>query len=112
MKEFKDKVAVVTGAASGIGRALAERCVQEGMKVVLADVEEGALAQAEKELKQTGADVLAVLTNVAQESAVEALAHKLLRSLAKSTCSLTMLVLAQEGLSGRVQWQIGSGQWA
>ena len=36
MKDFKDKVAVITGAASGIGRALAERCVQEGMKAVLA----------------------------------------------------------------------------
>ena len=37
MKEFRDKVAVITGAASGIGRGLAERCAQEGMKVVLAD---------------------------------------------------------------------------
>ena len=35
MKEFRDKVAVITGAASGIGRAVAERCAQEGMKVVL-----------------------------------------------------------------------------
>jgi NAD(P)-dependent dehydrogenase (short-subunit alcohol dehydrogenase family) len=39
MEEFKGKVAVITGAASGIGRALADRCAQEGMKVVLADVE-------------------------------------------------------------------------
>ena len=42
MKEFKDKVAVITGAASGIGRGLAERCADEGMKVVLADIEEAA----------------------------------------------------------------------
>jgi NAD(P)-dependent dehydrogenase (short-subunit alcohol dehydrogenase family) len=39
MKECKDKVAVITGTASGIGRALAERCAHEGMKVVLADVD-------------------------------------------------------------------------
>ena len=39
MKQFKNKVAVITGAASGIGRAIAERCVQEGMKVILADIE-------------------------------------------------------------------------
>ncbi len=44
MKDFQDKVAVVTGAASGIGRALAGKSAQEGMKVVLADVEENALS--------------------------------------------------------------------
>jgi NAD(P)-dependent dehydrogenase (short-subunit alcohol dehydrogenase family) len=49
MKEFTGKVAVVTGAASGIGRGLAERCAREGMKVVLADVDEAALAQADSE---------------------------------------------------------------
>ncbi|KKN54614.1 hypothetical protein LCGC14_0590370 [marine sediment metagenome] len=38
MKEFKDKVAVITGAGSGIGFALAERCALEGMKVMLADI--------------------------------------------------------------------------
>jgi NAD(P)-dependent dehydrogenase (short-subunit alcohol dehydrogenase family) len=48
MKEFKDKVAVITGAASGIGFGLAEHAANEGMKVVLADVEETALLQAEK----------------------------------------------------------------
>ena len=38
MKEFKDRTAVITGAASGIGRAIAEQCAREGMKVVLADI--------------------------------------------------------------------------
>jgi NAD(P)-dependent dehydrogenase (short-subunit alcohol dehydrogenase family) len=45
MKEFKGKVAVITGAASGIGRAIAERCVREGMTIVLADIEEASLAK-------------------------------------------------------------------
>jgi len=40
MKNFNGKVAVITGAASGIGRGIAERCVKESMKVVLADIEE------------------------------------------------------------------------
>ena len=43
MKELKGKVAVITGSASGMGRAVAERFAQEGMKVVLADVEQKAL---------------------------------------------------------------------
>ena len=38
MKEFKNKVAVITGAASGIGVGLAERCAEEGMKIVIADI--------------------------------------------------------------------------
>jgi len=78
MKEFKDKVAVITGAASGIGRAIAERCAHEGMKVVLADIEEEALAQTEKDMKDAGWDVLSVLTDVSKFSDVEALAQKTL----------------------------------
>ena len=78
MKTFKDKVAVITGAASGIGRAIANRCAREGMRVVLADVEDSALAQAEAELKATGADVLAVLTDVSKAGDVEELAKKTL----------------------------------
>ena len=58
MKEFSGKVAVITGAASGIGRGLADRCAEEGMKVVLADLDEEGLAQAESELQATGATTL------------------------------------------------------
>ncbi|TMD48378.1 MAG: SDR family NAD(P)-dependent oxidoreductase, partial [Chloroflexi bacterium] len=63
MKEFQGKVAVVTGAASGIGRALAERCAQEGMRVVLAGINEQTLMQASQELRDEGASVLAVQTD-------------------------------------------------
>ncbi len=76
MKDFKGKVAVVTGGASGIGWGLAERCAAEGMKVVIADVEEAALKQAEKTLKARGADVLAVRTDVSKIADVAALAQK------------------------------------
>ena len=76
MKEFKDKVAVVTGAASGIGRAMAKRFAVEGMKVVLADIEQGALAETEGEMKASGATVLAVSTDVSKATDVEALAKK------------------------------------
>ena len=80
MKEFKGKVAVITGAASGIGRALAERCVQEGMKVVLADVEVETLRRTEESMKAAGATVLAVRTDVSQARDVEALAEKTLEA--------------------------------
>ncbi len=78
MKEFNGKVAAVTGAASGIGRGIAEKCVSEGIKVVLADVDEEALAKTEKELRATGGEVLAVRTDVSKRSDVEELARKTL----------------------------------
>jgi NAD(P)-dependent dehydrogenase (short-subunit alcohol dehydrogenase family) len=78
MKEFRDKVAVVTGGASGIGRALAERFAAEGMKVVLADVEEDALRLAEAEMREKGVDVLGVRTNVSKSEDLEKLAEQTL----------------------------------
>ena len=78
MKEFIGKVAVITGAANGIGRAIAERCVGEGMKVVLADVDEVGLAKAETELKTAGGTVLGVRTDVSKRSDVELLARRAL----------------------------------
>jgi len=76
MKEFKDKVAVITGAASGIGLGIARRAVKEGMKVVLADIEEEALKQAEEELRSAGAEVISVVTDVTKRENVENLAQK------------------------------------
>ena len=64
MKDFKNRVAVVTGAASGIGRGLADRFAAEGMSVVLADVEQPALDDAAAEIAATGASTLAVRTDV------------------------------------------------
>ena len=73
MDQFEGKVAVVTGAASGIGRALIDRFAAAGMKVVLADVEEEALAKAEAEVQTTGAETLSVVTDVADRPSVDAL---------------------------------------
>ena len=74
MKELKGKVAVVTGGASGIGRAMAERFASEGMKVVLADVEQQALDRTESEMKAKGATVASKRTDVSRGEDVEALA--------------------------------------
>ena len=63
LRQFNGRVAVVTGAASGIGRALAERFAAEGMRIVLADVEEPALDVAVHELRERGHDVIGVVTD-------------------------------------------------
>ena len=71
-------VAVITGAASGIGRGLAERFAAEGMKVVLADVDKEQLVKLEADLSAKGATVLAVRTDVSKASEVEDLAAQTL----------------------------------
>jgi NAD(P)-dependent dehydrogenase (short-subunit alcohol dehydrogenase family) len=80
VKELSGRVAVVTGAAGGIGRALAERFAGEGMRVVLADVDAAALAGAERALRERGAEVLAVPTDVSRADAVAALAERTLEA--------------------------------
>src|SRR5208282_2295846 len=79
MKDVKDKVAVITGAASGIGRGMAESFVEAGMKVVLSHVDRHALEVTAKMLKDAGADVHAVVTDVSKPEQVEALAKETLK---------------------------------
>ncbi|HEX8804987.1 MAG TPA: SDR family NAD(P)-dependent oxidoreductase [Acidimicrobiales bacterium] len=74
MKDLEGKVAVVTGGAGGIGRALVERLAAERMRLVLADVEEPALDAAVSELRAAGADATGVPTDVTSAASVEALA--------------------------------------
>jgi len=76
MKEFQDRVAVVTGGASGIGRALARAFLAEGMKVVIADVEAPALEATAKELGADGGQVMGVVTDVTRPESVHALAER------------------------------------
>lgn len=70
MQEFKNRVAVVTGGASGIGRAIAERCVAEGMRVMLADIEAPALNEAAAAMNAVPYQV-----DVSDANAVEAMAE-------------------------------------
>jgi NAD(P)-dependent dehydrogenase (short-subunit alcohol dehydrogenase family) len=76
MRDVAGKVAVITGAASGIGRGMAESFAAAGMKVVLSDVEEEALTETADALRDEGADVHAVVTDVSKAEQVQALADE------------------------------------
>ncbi|MBI2760095.1 MAG: SDR family NAD(P)-dependent oxidoreductase [Chloroflexi bacterium] len=83
MRTFEGKVAVVTGAASGMGKAFADRFARAGMKVVLADVEDKALQATVQEFTQREYDVLGVRTDVSSVESVEDLARKALDAYGK-----------------------------
>lgn len=72
---FEDRVAVITGAAGGIGKAMAERFARAGMKLVLSDVDEGLLAQTTQALREADADVVMLKADVANPASVNALAN-------------------------------------
>ena len=116
MKEFQGKVAVVTGAVSGIGLALAERCAQERMRVVLADMEEQALMQASQELKAAGAQILAIPTDVAKAGDVEALAQQAFDTygavhLLFNNAGVSAESIIWEGTLADWEWTIGVNLW-
>ncbi len=83
LTEFEGRVAVVTGAASGIGKALCERFAREGMKVVMADVENDQLREAAREIETLGSEILAVRTDVSQADDLSALAEATLERFGK-----------------------------
>jgi NAD(P)-dependent dehydrogenase (short-subunit alcohol dehydrogenase family) len=78
MEDCRDRVAVVTGGASGIGRAMAERFAAEGMRLVLADLEEAALAATVADLDAAGAAVVGVVADVSVAGDVAAVRDRAL----------------------------------
>lgn len=94
MKDVADKVAVVTGAASGIGLGLCRELARRRCRVVLADVEEDALERAKRSLVDAGARVHAVVTDVTSPESVGALAEQTLRH-----CSRVDLLFNNAGVS-------------
>ncbi|MFI9532874.1 SDR family oxidoreductase [Nocardia fusca] len=104
MKLEAGQVAVVTGAANGIGRAVAAALVDRGLQVVVADVEAGTLARTAAEL---GDQVLAVPTDVADIDQVRALADRTLAAFGRVD-----LVVNNAGVgAGGPSWDIAPAEW-
>jgi len=117
MKDFENRVAVVTGAASGMGLAFAHRFADEGMSVVLADVESEPLAMAEAALQAKGARTLAVRANVMTEADVNRLAdeafatfgnvHVLCNNAGVAATGATLRMRAWESPLADWEWTLG-----
>jgi NAD(P)-dependent dehydrogenase (short-subunit alcohol dehydrogenase family) len=107
MKQFKERVAVVTGGASGIGRAMAMRFAREGMHIVLADIEQAALDQTKAHFEALGTKVLAVRTDVSKAQDVEALAERTLKAF-----GAVHLVCNNAGVApGGLAWEHSVKDW-
>jgi NAD(P)-dependent dehydrogenase (short-subunit alcohol dehydrogenase family) len=109
MDEFAGKVAVVTGAGSGMGKAFARRFAAEGMKVVAADVQAGALARTVEQLRADGAEALGVPTDV---SSAEAL-HRLAEAAGKEFGDVHLLCnnAGVEGFLDGAIWEATDKDW-
>ncbi|HEY7270706.1 MAG TPA: SDR family NAD(P)-dependent oxidoreductase, partial [Dehalococcoidia bacterium] len=115
MRDFKGKAAVVTGGASGIGKAMAERFAQEGMTVVLADFERDALSATEADFKAREHKVLAVWTDVSKPESVEGLADTVRREFGAPAvlCNNAGVVAESDlGMSNpKRMWELSLKEW-
>ena len=116
MKSFKDKVAVITGGASGFGREFARIGVAHGMKIVLADVQRDALEATRAELTAQGAQVLAHPTDVSKAADVAALAKAAVDAfgsihLVFNNAGVGSGGLAWENTEKDWQWVLGVNLW-
>jgi NAD(P)-dependent dehydrogenase (short-subunit alcohol dehydrogenase family) len=105
--ELRGKVAVVTGAASGIGHAMVRRFLDAGMRVVMADIEEAALETAAEAFPSRRGDVLPVVTDVCDPEAVDSLAVS-----AEEAFGPVHLLCSNAGVStfGK-SWEQGLDDW-
>lgn len=108
MRNLAGKVAVVTGAAQGIGRAFAQACSEAGMKVVLADIDSGKLDKAAAALAATSAEGMAMTCDVASAEEMEELAN-----VAFGTYGAVHLLCLNAGVAGTAGpcWEIRGEDW-
>lgn len=116
MKTFTGRVAVVTGGASGLGRAMAVRFAREGMKIVLADIEADALNATLEEFQDAGHEAIAVQCDVSRAEDVEALADKTLEKFGAVHIACNNAGVAAGGLAWEHsvkdwEWAMGPNVW-
>jgi len=109
VNDFEGKVAVVTGAGSGMGRAFAQRSAEEGMKLVLGDIEQTALDKAVEELSAGGFDVVGVPTDVSKREAIQHLADVALERYGKLNVAFNNAGV--EGFLDGALWEATQKDW-
>lgn len=110
MKDIKGKVAVVTGGASGIGRATGASLASRGMKVVLADIEQSALDGAVAELRSRSLEVSGVRTDVSKFDSMRNLARETLARHGK--VHVAFLNAGVSGYAPGAMWEHEINDWA
>ena len=111
MKDFAGKTAVVTGAASGIGFALAERFAAARMQVVLADIEEDALNRAVKQLEERQAEVIGVPVNTMVRESVLDLAKRAIDAFGKVHVLCNNAGVASTSSVNTAIWEQSGSEW-
>jgi NAD(P)-dependent dehydrogenase (short-subunit alcohol dehydrogenase family) len=109
MKDFNDRVAVVTGAASGIGRGMVENFVKLGMKAVLADIDADRLNITLKSFKDSGANVIGIPTDVSDPEQVRELGRQAHNTFGKVH---VLCNNAGVGYGGRNSWEVPLEGWS
>ena len=99
MKDLNGKVAVITGAAGGIGYAFAEKAVKEGAKVVISDIRPDGLEIAKEKLEAQGGDVLAVVADVTKVEDIQSLADKTVEKFGKVNLLFNNAGVAPTGIT-------------
>ena len=111
MQQFEGKTAVVTGAASGIGRALATRFADARMQVVLADIEKDALDRAVRELEERQHRVIGVVANTMVRESVEALAKRAIDEFGKVHVVCNNAGIAAMAGGMKPIWEVSERDW-
>jgi NAD(P)-dependent dehydrogenase (short-subunit alcohol dehydrogenase family) len=110
MKDLRGAVGVVTGAASGIGRATAGQFAERGMRVVLADIEQAPLDEATEALRERGLEAVGFQTDVTKWDSVVAMRDRALAEYGKVNVAFLNAGVSGGG-AGRPMWEIDLKDW-